>query len=237
MSSLDKAFIQSQIQAVSQIRSDYDWMPEHGLRVEKAINFGCEMPGQTLALMWAVGAREVAGVDPVDDHVVREETNLLRLQAGLQATWKAMVGGDEDVPRQDRILWNEGVPEFFKSEVTRVDHSIDFAIADYTKYVNLPESYYDLAFCDFVLHKFMWDKNLPDPEMTTRYVVGQMARTVRPGGFVAAYELARSQLNRPVDFRGLFEQTGLSVTYLGTDRINNWRGRGQTVSVIAQKAY
>ena len=136
----------------------------------------------------------------------------------------------------DVVLWNEGVPEFFKSELARVDHSIDFVIADYTKYVELPQSYYDLAFCDFVLHKCMWSKDTPDPEMETRYILGQMARSVRPGGFISAYELVRSGLNPPIDLRGLFEQTSLQVKYIRNFQIDNWRGKGQVVALIAEKS-
>ena len=233
--SASKSFIQEQVDQITNIWHDYRWITRRNLPIERAINFGCDIPGQTLALMWAVGAREIAGIAQVDQAAVREEDNMMRLQNELQGTWDDMVVGQGGYSDADRVAWNESIPDFFKNNVIRADHSIDFAIADFTKFVPLPEAYYDLAFCDFVLHKLMRDQTLDDPEMTTRFVLGQMARTVRPGGFVACFEMARVPLLPPIDFRGLMEQSGLTVVYQGDDQINNWRGKGQVVTLVAQK--
>jgi SAM-dependent methyltransferase len=233
--SASKTFIQNQVEGITRIWQDYTWMTRKGLPIERAINFGCEIPGQTLALMWASGAREIAGLARTDETAVHEEDNMMRLQNELQGAWDDMVVGQGGYEDADRAAWNDTIPDFFKNNVIRADHSIDYAIADFTKFVPLPEAYYDLAFCDFVLHKLMWDQTLEDAEMTTRFVIGQMSRSVRPGGFVSCYEMARIPLLPPIDFRGLLEQSGLTVVYQGDDSINNWRGKGQVSALIAQK--
>jgi hypothetical protein len=64
-----------------------------------------------------------------------------------------------------------------------------------------------------------------------------MARLVRPGGIVAAYEWIKTGTYERLDFRQIFETCGAGLTVLHTheDRVDNWRGKGYAAAFICQK--
>lgn len=232
----ETSFLEKQIASISAWRLEYQWMVDFGLSVEKAINFGCDPGGKSLGLMWAVEAEKMLGIDPSERVIHQEESNLTRLQRDLRAYWDFLYQSEE-VTDADIAWWNEDVPDFFKQELTKPDHLIDFISRDYTKYVNIPSNFFDLAFCDFVLHKIRWDKTRQDPPQETRFLISQMARVVRPGGLVAAYEWVQTGIHERLDFRRIFETAGanLTVLHLRETRVENWRGKGYAVSIICEK--
>lgn len=233
---MDTSFIQSQISAISAWRVEFQWLVDFGLLAEKVVHFGCEPPGKSLGLMWAVQAEKILGIDPDPQVVHREETALNHLQTGLRTYWNFLARSD-DVTEEQVRWWNEEVPDFFKQELTKHEFFIDFITRDFTQFVNLPAGFFDLAFCDFVLHKIRWDHTRKEPAQLTRYVINQMARLVRPGGFVAAYEWAQTGLHDRLDFRRIFETAGagLTVIHLHEDRLDNWRGKGYATGIICTK--
>lgn len=236
MSRLDTSFLQSHIASISAWRLEYQWLVDFGLNVEKAVNFGCEPAGKSLGLMWAVDAEKMLGIDPSERVVHQEESTLVRIQRELRAYWDHLYQSDQ-VTDQDIAWWNEEVPDFFKQELTKHDHFIDFIARDYTKFINIPANFFDLAFCDFVLHKIRWDKTRKDPPQETRFFINQMARLVRPGGIVAAFEWAQTGPHERLDFRRIFETAGanLNVLHLREERVDNWRGKGYAVVIICEK--
>lgn len=233
---MDTTFLQNQIDAVTAWRLEYQWLADFGMNVEKAINFGCEPTGKSLGLMWTVGAEKMLGLDPSERVVHQEESALSRIQRDMRAYWD-FLHKSPDVTDADNIWWNEEVPDFFKQELTKPDHFIDYIVRDYTKFVNIPSNYFDLAFCDFVLHKIRWDKTRQDPPQETRFLISQMARLVRPGGMVAAFEWAQTGVHDRLDFRRIFETSGanLNVLHLREERVESWRGKGYAIAIICEK--
>ena len=232
----DTSFLEKQIEAISAWRLEFQWLVDFGLTAEKTINFGCEPTGKSLGLMWAVAAKKLLGIDPSDRAIHQEENTLSRIQRDLRSYWDYLYSSDE-VTDADVAWWNEEVPDFFKQEITKLDFFIDYATRDYTKFVNIPPNFFDLAFCDFVLHKIRWDKTRKDPPQDTRFVIGQMARLVRPGGLVAAFEWVQTGTFERTDFRRIFETCGvnLSVIHLHEERIDNWSGKWNAAALNSQK--
>jgi len=233
---METSFLQKQIDTISAWRLEFQWLVDYGLTVEKAVNFGCEPPGKSLGLMWAVEAEKVLGIDLSNRVVHEEETNLAQLQKDLRAYWDFLYKSD-DATDEHIAWWNEEVPDFFKQELTKHDHFIDYIVRDYTQFINVPPNFFDLAFCDFVLSPIRWDKTRKDPSQETRYTIGQMARLVRPGGLVAAYEWVQHGVYERLDFRHIFETAGvnLNVVHLHEDRVDGWRGKGYAVAIICEK--
>lgn len=236
MSPPDTTFLEKQIATVSAWRLEFQWLVDFGLSVEKAVNLGCEPSGKSLGLMWAVEAEKLLGIDLSERVSHQEESNFARTQRDLQTFWNHLYKSDEATD-EDINWWNETVPDFFKQELTKQDHFIDFIARDYTKFMNVPGNFFDLAFCDFVLHKIRWDRTRKDPEQETRFIIQQMARLVRPGGIVAAYEWLQTGVQTRLDFRHIFETAGanLHVVHMHEDRVDNWRGKGYAVALICQK--
>jgi SAM-dependent methyltransferase len=236
MSRPDTSYLQKQIEAISAWRLEFQWLVDFGLSVEKAVNFGCDPAGKALGLMWAVEAEKLLGLDPSDGIMHQEESTLSRIQRDLRTYWDYLYKSD-DVTEEDIAWWNEEVPDFFKQEMTKQDFFIDYITRDYTKFVNVPPSFFDLAFCDFVLHKIRWDKTRKDPAQDTRFVIGQMARLVRPGGIVAAFEWVQTGTFERLDFRRIFETCGvnLNVVHMHEERVDNWRGKGYAAAFICEK--
>jgi SAM-dependent methyltransferase len=232
----DTSFLEKQIEAISAWRLEFQWLVDFGLTAEKTINFGCVPSGKSLGLMWAVAAEKLLGIDPAERVVHEEENTLSRIQRELRSYWDYLYNSDE-VTEEDVAWWNEEVPDFFKQEMTKMDFFIDYATRDYTKFVNIPPNFFDLAFCDFVLHKIRWDKTRKDPPQDTRFVIGQMARLVRPGGIVGAFEWIQTGTFERIDFRRIFEtcEANLTVLHMHEERIDNWRGKGYAAALICEK--
>ena len=233
---MDTSFLEQQITTISAWRLELQWLVDYGISVEKAVNFGCEPPGKSLGLMWAVEAEKLLGLDRSERIPHQEESTLSRIQRELRAYWDFLHKG-EGVTEENMRWWNEDVPDFFKQEMTKQDFFIDFLARDYTQFINIPPNFFDLAFCDFVLHGIRWDKTRKDPAQDTRFVINQMARLVRPGGFVAAYEWVQTGTYERLDFRRIFETCGAGLTVLQTyeERVDNWRGRGYAAGFVCQK--
>ncbi len=232
----DTSYLQKQIEAISAWRIEFQWLVDFGLTAEKTINFGCDPTGKSLGLMWAVQAEKLLGIDPSDRVIHQEESTLSRIQRDLREYWNYLYQSDE-VNDEDIAWWNEEVPDFFKQEMTKQDFFIDYATRDYTKFVNIPPNFFDLAFCDFVLHKVRWDKTRKDPAQETRFVIGQMARLIRPGGLIAAFEWQQTGTFERLDFRRIFETSGvpLTVIHMREERVDSWRGKGYAAAIICQK--
>jgi len=233
---MDTSFLQTQIDAISAWRLEFQWLVDYGLTAEKTVNFSCEPTGKALGLMWAVEAEKLLALDPSDLVVHQEETTLSRIQKDLRAYWDYLYKSD-DVADEEVQWWNEEVPDFFKQEMTKLDFYIDYIVRDYTKFVNIPPNFFDLAFCDFVLHQIRWDKTRKDPAQDTRFVINQMARLVRPGGVVAAFEWVQTATYERLDFRRIFETSGSGLTVIHTheERVDSWRGKGYAAAFICQK--
>lgn len=231
----DLTFLREQIDQVSGWRQEFQWLVDLNIKAEKAVNFGCNPAGKSLALMWAVGAEKILGIDANEEYVHREEVTLSRIQKDLNLYWSFLTDSDEP-DDADVIWWNESVPEFFKQELTRDEFYIDFITRDITTFTGIPDRFFDFAFCDFMLHKIWWDDSRQHPKRDTRFAIGQMRRIVRQEGYVAVYEMVEQANNPPLDFRAMFEEMGLVVLHIQKKPLHNWRGDGVAASFLCRRS-
>lgn len=90
---------------------------------------------------------------------------------------------------------------------------VNYSVADFTRQTDLLEGHYDLAFCDFVLHHVWYDPQRAHPLEDTAFAISEMARVVRPEGYVAAFELIQYDNKPTLDFQPLFDRAGLQQSH------------------------
>ncbi len=230
----DTTFLEEQIRIITAWRQEFQWVVDFGLQAAEVANFGCYPYGKSLAIMWALGAHTLTGIDPDEKHTYQEEVNLSRMQLELRSYWNFLTKS-EHVTEEDIQWWNQEVPAFFKHELSQNEFQIDYLPRDVTRYTGLPANFFDVAFCDFFLHEIWWDKARGNSEYATLFAIGQMAHVVRPEGYLAAYEWVQTGTFHRLDFRRLFEQAGLTVVHMREERLDNWRGKGYAARFICQK--
>lgn len=198
-----RQYLQMQVMSIASQKSAIEWITEFQTEAEKVANFGCDIGGETLALMWLLDAGEGVGLD-IDEKDIRQARDRFEnLQQHVRQAERA-VQYYTWVSEEDRAWWLS-VPEFFRQKLAQEGFHLDYLAKDITQPTDLPDDYYDLAFCDFVLHHIWYDKGREQTQLAVR----EMARVVRPGGGVAAKELIQFEDKPRLDFAKLFESSGL----------------------------
>lgn len=73
---LQKTFLQMQIGNVLSRKQELEWLVQQGVQAESVANFGCHIGGETLALVWALGASEAVGLDKDEQAVLQARDTL-----------------------------------------------------------------------------------------------------------------------------------------------------------------
>jgi SAM-dependent methyltransferase len=195
----------------------------HLTQAEKVANFGCNIGGETLALMWLLQANEATGLDIEADNISQAQDTLQNLQEDVvQARRNVKYPW---VSQEDRDWWS-GAPHFFTHRILEQDFSLEYHIRDITKPTGLPDNHYDLAFCDFVLYHIWYDETREYAEQDTQFAISEMARVIKPGGLVAARELIQYDDKPRLAFSHLFETAGLTEVYIQEDEVEGLEGKG-----------
>lgn len=203
---MNTQFLQVQIAGIESKRNKLEWLTPYLTRAEKIANFGCDLGGETLALMWLFQAQEAIGLDIDAEDIEQALDTLDGLQEEIIQARREM--GYAGVSQDDHIWWSEA-PTFFTQRIVANDFSLEYRVSDITKPTGLTDNYYDLAFCDFVLHHIWYDESREDAEQDAQFAVNEMARIVKLGGIVAACELIQFDDKPRLDFARLFERAGL----------------------------
>lgn len=208
MSSLmNRQFLQSQISSITSKRNQLDWLARYP-QAEKVANFGCHIGGETLALMWLLDAQEAVGLDIEADNIRQAQDTLNHLREDIRQAQLAIQYGQADISEEDRDWWSR-MPHFLTRQIFEEEFSLEYRTCDITKPTGLPDNYYDLAFCDFVLHHIWYDEIQDHEGQRVQFAVHEMARVVKPAGIVAARELIQFDDKPRLDFTGLLERAGL----------------------------
>jgi len=224
-----------QIGSLSTRVQQLQWLVEHNIRAEKIANFGCNIGGETLALMWVLGAREAIGLDIDEEEIRQAQDTLVSVQEEMQRIWRMLSYYPNEIAPDDKTWWNNEVPNFFKKALLQGESNVTYVVSDITQPTGLPQDYYDVAFCDFVLHHIWYDDKRENAEGDTQFAVKEMARVVKPSGIVAASELLQFSDKPKLDFGKLFEKAGLKIFHMREYEANGPTGNGTVAEYICKK--
>jgi len=184
--------------------------------------------------MWALEASEAVGVDKSEQSIRQAQSVLANTQDTVNLMQRRLRCYPREIPEDDKAWW-ETVPSFFKQELLQERFHVDFVVQDITKPTELQSDYFDVAFCDFVLHHIWFDQENKDAREDAQFAIGEMARVVRPGGAVAAFELIQYLDEPRLDFRPLFEQAGLKLVHTKEMETNSLDEHGVTAEYLCEK--
>lgn len=210
---LNREFVRMQTGSLICKRDRLQWLMAQNVRAEKVVNFGCNIGIETLALMWVLGANEAIGIDKNETFICQAQNTLTNLKDDIVKMQRMLHSFPQTIPERDKTWWSGEIPDFLKTDLLREEFRLDFRVCDITEPVGLPSSYYDLAFCDFVLHHIWFDSERENAQDDTQFAINEMTRVVKPSGVVAAYELIQFSDKPKLDFRSLFEQAGLEIVH------------------------
>jgi SAM-dependent methyltransferase len=234
MSRLDKSFVVEQVDRVVRWQREYRWLADLGVVAPIVAHFKCGSGESTLGLMWAVQGRDGIGLDMDEAELQIGRDRVEQLKWEMQAIWERL-RVSESLPTAEFMWWNDEVPDFLKHNLLDDSFSLDFQIGGLPYNNPLEREAYDLVFCDMVLNEIWWDRTKEDADEETRVAIGQMARLLRPGGYLAVFEWVEQKFRPRLDFQLLFEQLQLEVLHIEEVRLENWRGRGQAAGFLCQK--
>jgi SAM-dependent methyltransferase len=208
---------------------------EYNIGAEKIANFGCNIGGETLALMWVLGASEAIGLDIDEDEIRQARGTLASVQEEMRRIWWMLSYYPNKIAHDDKTWWNNEVPDFLKKAMLQEESTVTYVVSDITQPTGLPQDYYDVAFCDFVLHHIWYDDKRENAEGDTQFAVKEMARVVKPGGIVAVSELLQYSDKPKLDFGKLFEKAGLRIFHMRESEVNSPKGHGTVAEYICKK--
>lgn len=231
---LDKTFLQARIGVLLSRKKRLQWLADSGVRATTVANFGCHIGGETLALMWALGASEAVGIDKDEEAILQARNTLTYIQDDVKRIWRNLQYYSRDISEDDKMWRNDSVPSFFKEELLR-DGCASYLIRDITEPTGLPSDYYDVAFCDFVLHHIWYDPERENAREDTGFAIKEMARVTRPGGVVAAFELIQYSDKQRLDLGSLFKEAKLELEHMEEREVDSPEERGVVAEYLCRK--
>lgn len=199
---------QQKISNIIRRKQDLQWLIDLAVQPKKVVHFGCDKGEGTLALIWVLDADEAAGIDISQQAISQAHASLTDLRDVL----REIQSSSHSLPREVQDWWTS-VPVYFKAKLLSEKLCVTFDNKDITKPTGLPTSYYDLAFCRYVLHHVWCDAGMEHGKNDALFAVREMARVVRPGGLIAVDELIQYSDGPILDFPSLFEKAGLKLLY------------------------
>jgi len=235
MMRLEKTYVQTQIGSLLIRIQQLQWLIEHNVKAEKVANFGCNIGGETLALMWTLGASEAIGIDIDRNNIQQAQSTLVSMQDEMIRIWRMLSCYPNEITPDDKAWWNNEVPDFIKKAMLQKRANVTYLVNDITQATELPQDYYDIAFCDFVLHHIWYSDKRKDAEGDTQFAVKEMARVVKAGGTVATRELLQFSDKPKLDFEKLFEKAGLRMLHKNEFEVDGLQGHGIVAEYICKK--
>ena len=104
---MHKTFLQAQIDQLLSRKQRLEWLVRLGVRAASVANFGCATGGETLALMWALGASQATGVDEDEGAIRQAHATLRSIQDAVKGIGRCL----------DQAWWDNSVPDFFKRDL------------------------------------------------------------------------------------------------------------------------
>lgn len=232
---MNRQFLQSQIAGIESQRKGLEWLTLYVTQAETIANFGCHIGSETLALMWLLHAKEAVALDIKADSIRQAQDTFNDLREDVQQARHAIEYDLSGVSVEDRDWWSR-IPQFFTHQILEEAFSLEYRTRDITKPTGLPDNYYDLAFCDFVLHHIWYDEIRENEEQGIQSAISEMARVVKPGGIVAACELIQFDDKPRLGFSRLFESVGLEIVDVQEEEFEGLNRKGWIGKYVYRKS-
>lgn len=210
MASLTRTYLTAQIGSISNHKQDLDWLVDRDIVGKKIADFGCNDGTKTLALMWAFDAHEIIGIDWDKGYIELAINALDVIRSDIGTNTEYLQFLRDEISMEDKQWWDNDVPSFLK---TGRLNSVSYITSDITKPTDLPPDYYDVVFCNFVLHHIWCDQGRENGEADTQAAIEEMVRVASPGGAIAARELIQYSDKPRLCFQQLFKNVGLAVIH------------------------
>jgi SAM-dependent methyltransferase len=212
---LDKTFLQTRIGVLLSRKKRLQWLVDSGVRATTVANFGCHIGGETLALMWALGAGEAVGIDKDEEAILQARNTLTYIQDDVKRIWRNLQYYSRDISEDDKMWWNDSVPSFFKEELLR-DGCASYLIWDITEPIGLPSE-------------------RENAREDTGFAIKEMARVTRPGGIVAAFELIQYSDKQRLDLGSLFKEAKLELEHMEEREVDSPEEQGVVAEYLCRK--
>lgn len=211
--SINRFYIQTQIHSLSAQKQNFKWLIDLEIQACTVANFGCSIGIETLALMWALGANEGVGLDK-DELAINQALSTLRnIREDITRITRLISYYAQRISEEEKRWWQFEVPQFIRDDMARENFKVNYLFQDITEPTKLQSDYYDLAYCDFVLHHIWYDNIGTGGRNDTKFAIGEMARVIKSSGVIAITELLQHSDKPKLDFRTLFEECGLNIVF------------------------
>ena len=200
-----RAYLQSRIENMKDRGQRIDWLAQINVQPRIVADFGCHIGDETFGLIWVVDATEAVGIDMKSSAIQQARNSLRSIREDIELAERMLTYHTDMVAPDDLEWWRSQVPDFLK----RHDFP-EFMEGDVTRPTDLPDDHFGLAYCRYVLYHICGELD----ELGTKDVqaaIREMARVVKPGGWVVAIEPTQPSLtdNRLLDFKPFFQNAGL----------------------------
>lgn len=175
------------------------------------------------------------GVDKDEQAILQAQDTLKSIRDEIKRIWRYLQCYSSDVSEDDKVWWEDSVPDFFKKELLQ-ETDVSFLVRDITDPTGLPSDCYGVTYCDFVLHHIWYDTEREDARGDTAFAVEEMARVTRPGGIVAVSELVQYANNPRLDFTSLFQEAQLMLEYSEENEVKEAEGEGVVAKYLSRKS-
>jgi SAM-dependent methyltransferase len=235
MITLEKSFIETQIGSLLSRQQNLQWLVEQNVTATSVANFGCNIGGETLALMYTLGAKEGIGIDKDESAINQAKSTYQYIKEDVLRIWQMLRYYPNEISEDDKTWWYNHVPGFFRKDIIQEGFKLSYIVQDITQPTQLNEDYYDISYCDFVLHHIWYDEKRSDPRDDTLIAIREMARVIKPGGIVAASELLQYSDKPKLNFKKLFVSAGLVVKYEKVTHVNESNRKSTFSEYIFEK--
>ena len=227
---LDKQFIQCRMSSLKSHEQNLQWLKELKVKGEKIVNFGCNIGGETLALMWVLDGIEAVGIDKNESAINQANNTLTETKREVNRIQCLLEYYPNGVDVDEKSWWDNIVPEFLKSDL-----KVEYLLQDITRPIKLPTGYFDISCCRFVLNHIWYDEYRKKAKEDTQFAIQEMARVVRLGGIIAISEPIYISGKPKLNFPKLFKEVGLELIYGSEEEVDGPQGEGIVAEYICKK--
>ena len=189
--------------SILQKKERIKWLRPFNIEANRLFHVGCDGGIQTIALMWEFNASEVVGIDIDHDDIDLATQDFGELRKSVKEThW--MITNSKDYLSQTDLDWWSNVPIFIRETILDKSMKLEYICQDIRSATKIQSDYYDLIFCDFVLHHI---------SSGIKKAACEIHRIAKRNGRVAAYELVKHEGVELINLETLFYDVGLEMLH------------------------
>jgi len=178
-----------------------------GIKCDKIAHFGCSRGSESLALSVLLKPHEITGLDK-DPEAIQDAQDYFRNSRDLANHIHEKLKYPQNLSDEIRQQF-----ENFANEYDGLTEA-KFIEGDMTKPTTLPSSYFDIAYCAYVLnHIACVDSKQANEKIL--FAISEMARVIKPDGHIVAVEPQTCGPNGPLlNLEPKFSQVGLFLVQI-----------------------